>query len=192
MTDQWILLVDSDEFVELPFSRINSIVQALELARGNVLQAPMLQHLTRDGSLDTPDVIDDPFHTLPVCSVSLYEHMGAKATINKFPLFYCTSGTTLSDGGNHRPPLGARRTGRSFLGVTHHFKFRSTVLRRLNKRIDSSHSHRHESVQYLDYLERHGYRLPLDESFEYSREELFRRGLLRGFSLKHYLQRFTK
>lgn len=36
-----------------------------------------------------------------------------------------------------------------------------------------------ESVRYLDYLTSHGLRLPLDDTFLYSRDELFRRKLLR-------------
>src|SRR5262249_20503147 len=98
---QWILLVDSDEFVELPYRRLSTTIRMLELAEANVLFAPLLQHLTPDGSLDNPEVIKDPFATFPLCSVDLYQRMGVNASISKYPLFYCTEGTSLSDGGNH-------------------------------------------------------------------------------------------
>jgi Glycosyl transferase family 2 len=190
MTGQWLLFVDSDEFVEFPFRTIASTIRMLELARGNMLFAPMLQHMTPDGSLNTPEVIDDPFRTLPLCSVSLYEKMGTNASINKFPLFYCTNGTALVEGGNHSPPLGAPTATRSLLGVTHHFKFRThkLLLRRLDKRIHSSNTFRHESEQYLRYLKMHEYRLPLEDSFYYSRDELFRRDLLRRFTFRSALR----
>lgn len=181
--NQWVLLVDSDEFVEFPYRRIPQTIRALELARSNILFAPMLQRLTADGSLDTPDIIDDPFRTFPLCSVKLYRNMGSKASIRKFPLFYCIDGTALSDGGNHNPPLGHPSTLSSLRGVTHHFKFRRSVRNRLDSRIQSAHSWRHESVEFSDYLDGHGNRLPLDDAFPYSRHELFRRGLLQRFTV---------
>lgn len=104
--DQWVLLVDSDEFVEFPYRRIATTIRALEFLRANILFAPMLQHLTVDGSLQSPEIVDDPFSVFPLCSVDLYKRMGSKASIRKFPLFYCVSGTTLSDAGNHNLPSG--------------------------------------------------------------------------------------
>src|ERR1035437_5963634 len=187
MTGQWLLVVDSDEFVQFPFRHIPRTIRMLDLVRGNALHAPMLQHMKLDGSLNTPEVIDNPFRVLPLCSVSLYEKMGCKASINKYPLFYCTNGTALSIG-NHRPPLGAPERKVPFLGVTHHFKFRSSSLQRLDRRIHSSHAWRHESVQFRNYLESHDYRLPLDGSFIYSRTELFRRGLLPRCTLQQGLR----
>ena len=186
--DQWVLLVDSDEFVEFPYRHIPMTIRALDLARSNILFAPMLQHLTPDGSLDTPETIQDPFRTFPLCSVELYRKMGSKASIRKFPLLYCVNGTALSDGGNHNPPLGHPAALSSLLGVTHHFKFRGSVRDRLNSRVQSSHSWRHESVQFSEYLDRNGNRLPLDDAFPYSRTELFRRGLLRQFALGNALR----
>jgi hypothetical protein len=188
MTGQWLLVVDSDEFVEFPFRQIPRTIRLLELARANAIYAPMLQHMKLDGSLNTPEVIDNPFRVLPLCSVSLYEKMGTKASISKCPLFYCTNGTALSDGGNHSPPLGAPPATCSILGVTHHFKFRNSILQRLDRRIHSSHPWRHESAQFHNYLESHDYRLPLDGSFIYSRAELFRRGLLRRVTLRSGLR----
>jgi glycosyltransferase involved in cell wall biosynthesis len=178
-TGQWIVLVDSDEFVEFPYEDIPATIQKLDLAHANVMAAPMLQRLTADGSLDTPPVIDDPFQVFPLCSVELYRRMGVKADVFKFPLFFCRSGTELAQEGNHFPPLGSEPCGTALLGVTHHFKFRRTVSQRLDKRINSAHLWRHESVQFREYLHSHSNRLPLEGAFEYSREELFRRRLLK-------------
>jgi hypothetical protein len=188
MTGQWLLVVDSDEFVEFPYRRISSTILMLELTQGNVLLAPMLQHMTPDGSLDTPDVVDDPFRTFPLCSVALYEKMGSAAWINKCPLFYCTNGTALADGGNHQTPVGISPKPRSLLGVTHHFKFRRSVCDRLDRRIHSNYEVRYESEQYFHYLKTHNNRLPLEDSFVYSRDELFRRGLLQRLSFRSALR----
>jgi glycosyltransferase involved in cell wall biosynthesis len=181
---QWVLLVDSDEFVEFPYRDIPETVRMLNLAGANVLAAPMLQRLTVDGSLETPPVIDDPFEMFPLCSVQLYRQMGVKADIFKFPLFFCTSGTQLAEEGNHHPPIGGEPRGTTLRAVTHHFKCRRTVRERLDKRIQSAHLWRHESVQFREYLDRHSSRLPLENAFVYSREELFRRRLLRLLSTR--------
>jgi glycosyltransferase involved in cell wall biosynthesis len=178
-TGQWIVLVDSDEFVEFPYQDIPATIRKLDYAHANLMAAPMLQRLTADGSLETPPIIDNPFQMFPLCSVDLYRRMGCKADIFKFPLFFCATGTQLEHEGNHSPPLGCEPRGTTLLGVTHHFKFRRTVSQRLDKRINSAYLWRHESVQFREYLESHSNRLPLEGAFVYSREELFRRRLLR-------------
>ena len=178
-TGQWIVLVDSDEFVELPYKDFKETVCKLESAHANLMAAPLLQRLTEDGSLETPPVIENPFEKFPLCSQDLYRRMGVKGDIFKFPLFYCANGTRLAEGGNHHPPLGPGPRASSVLGVTHHFKFRRVVSDRLQNRIESDHPWRHESVQFRNYLESHANHLPLEGTFRYSREELVRRRLLR-------------
>lgn len=189
--NQWLLIADSDEFVELPYQTIASTIRTLELFRGNVLYAPMLQRMTADGSLDSADVISDPFRMFPLCSESLYAKIGNNGSVKKFPLFYCAENTTLVEEGNHNPPSGVPPASRTMLGVTHHFKFRKPLLARLKKRINSSHSWRHESKIILNYLESHDHRLPIEDSFLYSRRELIRRGLLRRFDLRTAIQRVS-
>src|SRR5262249_33965918 len=83
MRGQWVVVADSDEFVEFPYASIEATVRMLRLIRRNALFAPMLQHLTPDGSLDTPEVVADPFRTFPLCSVDLYQVMGVAAAITK-------------------------------------------------------------------------------------------------------------
>lgn len=179
---EWLILVDSDEFVEFPYRRVPTTIRLLQLAEANALFAPMVQHLTADGSLNTPEIIEDPFRTFPLCSFDLYQKMGVRASIRKYPLFYCTGKTLLANGGNHNPPIGDPTSLSGLQGVTHHFKFRRNVLQRLDDRINSSHPWRHESVRYQEYLETHSYRLPIDDSFPCSRRALFQRRLLRRFS----------
>jgi hypothetical protein len=183
MSDQWLVLADSDEFVEFPYRRVPMMVRMLEIAQANTLYAPMLQHMTPDGSLGSPEIVDDPFSTFPLCSVDLYQRMGTTASINKYPLFYCARGLTLGDGGNHNPPAGDDAVLSTLRAVTHHFKFRRTALQRLDNRIQSGHTWRHESAQFRQYLDVNDVRLPRDGAFPYSRQALFQRGLLRRYSL---------
>jgi hypothetical protein len=187
---QWLLLVDSDEFVEFPYQTVRATVRVLRLIRRNALYAPMVQHLTLDGSLETPALVEDPFRTFPLCSVDLYQRMRAKASISKYPFFFCTDHTAIKDGGNHLCPDGNLYS--SLQGVTHHFKFRSPVFRRLDDRINSAHPFRHESVQFQQYLESNANRLPTEGAFAYSRRELFRRGLLRRFTFMTVLRRLFR
>jgi hypothetical protein len=187
ITEQWLVLVDSDEFVEFPYRNIPKTIQKLSFERATVMAAPMLQRIKADGGLETPPLIDDPFEVMPLCSEDLYQRMRVDACILKYPLFFCGSGTQLKEEGNHHPPRGAELRTSAMRGVTHHFKFRRTVSHRLDSRINSAYLHRHESVQFRDYLDSHSNRLPVEGSFPYSRKELFRRGLLRKLSLRNHL-----
>jgi hypothetical protein len=174
---EWILLVDSDEFVEFPYNNLPTTVRKLEDFGANALSAPMIQRFKPDGSLETPEIIDDPFDYFPLCSTSLYRKMGVNASNKKYPLFFCMNQTN-AHGGNHFPPNGTSTLISESQGVTHHFKWRTQVIDRLRKRSDSTHPFRLESAAILEYLENRGYRLPTTDSFYYSRPELFRRGLL--------------
>jgi len=192
MRGQWLVVADSDEFVEFPYRKVSMTIRMLKLAEKDVLYAPLLQHLTPDGSLETPTVVRDPFRTFPLCSIDLYQRMGVQASIKKYPLFYCTDRTMLEEGGNHICPNG--NLALTLRGVTHHFKFRRSVCQRLDDRIHSSHPWRHESVQFQTFLASNAGRLPTEGTFAYSRAELFRQGLLQRFTFMsglRYLRRMT-
>ena len=139
----------------------------------------MLQRIRADGSLDSPDVVPDPFREFPLCSWNLYALMSVKAPVSKFPLFYCRSGTEMTESGNHYPPVGCVATPEILQGVSHHFKWRSVVLDRLRQRAESPTRTVDHSGGFLDYLEHHGRRLPVQDAFPGTRDELVRRRLLR-------------
>jgi len=177
---QWVLWVDSDEFVEFPYRRLTTTIRVLEFFKANALSASMVQRLTEDGGLKTPGTIPHPFRHFPLCSVDLYRRMGVEeAATSKYPLFYCQDSTKIIDGGNHNPPNGLSTVLSPLQGVTHHFKWRGPALRKIASRAQSPVSWRHESASYLAYLESHDFKVPTEDSFSYSRAELFRRGLLK-------------
>lgn len=186
--NQWVIVADSDEFVEFPYRNIPETIRKLEFARANVMSAPLLQRLKADGTFESPAIIDDPFAMFPLCSEDLYRRMGSDACLRKFPLFFCTKNTRLFEEGNHSPPEGAEVRTSAMLGVTHHFKFRQTLIKRLDDWINSEHAFRHESVRLQEYVDKHSMRLPLEGTFVYSREELFRRGLLKTLSFRNKLK----
>jgi hypothetical protein len=190
MAGEWIVLVDSDEFLELPYANLFETVRAMERLRVDVLQTPFVQRLTVDGSLSAPSVIEDPFAVFPLCSITLFEEMGVPASMTKHPLFFATGATRLHDAGNHGSPHGSRCRMAPMLGVTHHFKWRRTVAQRLHDRANSAHPWRHESAAFASYLAQHSNRVPTDGAFRYSREELHRRGLLGVRSKKKFAARW--
>ena len=178
---QWVLVVDTDEFLELPCASLAETIAGLERFRATCLAAPLLQRLRIDGSLASPAQLTDPFREFPLCSVDLYRAMGSTAALAKYPLLRCEE-TTVLRGGNHIVPNGPTSATAPFRGVSHHFKWRRWAPRRMHELIDTRHPFWEESAAYVTYLERTGFRLPLDDAFPYSREELFRRGLLRKMS----------
>ncbi len=175
---EWILLVDSDEFVEFPYNSLSTTIRKLEDVGENTLSAPMIERLKPGGSFETPEIIHDPFDYFTLCSTRLYRNMGVNASNKKYPLFFCID-RTYAHGGNHYPPNGTSTSISESQGATHHFKWRKPLIPRLNKRAKSRHPFRFDSITILEYLENHGNRLPIIDSFDYSRTGLFRRGLLK-------------
>ncbi len=188
---EWIMLVDSDEFLELPYERLSTAIRVFELMGMNALWAPLLQRFKPDGSIESPEIVADPFVEFPMCSVGLCEEMGVKAFISKYPLFYCNEKTQV-DGGNHGMPHGLFTSASGARGVTHHFKWRKSLLKRLQSRINSSHMWRQESSAYKACLEERGYSVPTKEMFPYSRQAMFERGLLIRPTLTRVLKGFIK
>jgi len=175
---QWVVVADSDEFVEFPLRRPSFTIRWLEWRGATALAAPMVQRLREDGSLWGAATIRDPFSAFPLCMTDLYKRLGAPAAaIRKYPLLF-VDGRTRLDGGNHLPPNVGGRVLDWTRGVTHHFKWRSYVVDRLRRRASSQHTWRHESAAYLEYLRTHHWRLPTDGAFTGSRGELIKRGLI--------------
>ncbi|MFC1884279.1 glycosyltransferase family 2 protein [Thermodesulfobacteriota bacterium] len=182
---EWIVSMDSDEFLELPYDSLAETIDRLESVGADALLAPMLQRVRLDGTLVSGETIEDPFSQFPFCIEALYSQMGVHAETKKYPLFFCSEDTFLN-AGNHSKPRRKRTVLSDARGVTHHFKWRQPVLKRLKMRIESKHNYRAESVGYLEYLKNNNFHLPLEGAFTYSRAELFQRGLLKrvGFRCK--------
>ena len=184
----WVVLVDSDEFLELPYRSLAATVKVMQWLKADSLQAPMLQRFAWDGV--HVEGGDRPFDTYPWCSVDLYTKLGQpQAVIDKYPIFQLKRRTWLKSGGNHYPPNGMGSRLAPMLGVTHHFKWRPAVQNRLSERAGSTHAYRGESQQYIKFLGESGWRLPTDGTFKYSRRGLFTRGLLTRPSLSDFLHR---
>ena len=186
----WIVLVDSDEFLELPYRSLAATIKVMRWLRADSLRAPMLQRFAWDGI--GVDGGSRPFDAYPWCSVDLYAKLGQpQAVIDKYPIFELQRRTWLKSGGNHYPPNGYGSRLAPMLGVTHHFKWRPAVQNRLSERAGSTHPYRGESQQYIKFLGESGWRLPTEGTFRYSRRALFGRGLLTRPTLSDVLHRRT-
>jgi Glycosyl transferase family 2 len=187
---RWIFVVDDDEFVELPRHSLPDTLRRLERFGATAMAAPMLQRMRADGSLESPDVVPDPFREFPLCSLDLHRLMGTRAVTDKYPLMLCGDSTTIT-GGSHSPGNGPRSAGSPLRGVTHHFKWRHEILGRLRTFVESKpvYHYWHESETYLSYLQNHNFRLPLNGAFPYSRRALLARGLLDPGTFRSALRR---
>jgi hypothetical protein len=179
----WIVVVDSDELLELSDSSLNETIANMVRRGTTNLYAPLLQRIMESGSLESGAEVVNPFTEFPLCSERLYHLLGAgkwAAFLDKYPLLRCGKDTQVQEG-NHHPANGWAAVDPYLRGVTHHFKWRRGVRQRLekailNKRVSAST----ETEPYLRYLTAHDNILPTETSFPYSRRELFRRGLLRA------------
>ena len=172
------MLVDSDEFLELPDRSLSATVNVMRWLRADTLQAPMLQRFAWDGV--TVEGGAKPFEAYPWCSVDLDARPGQPQTvIDRYPIFGLQQRTWLKSGSNHYPPNGLGSRLAPMRGVTHYFKWRPAVQNRQSERADSTHAYRGESQQYIKFLGESGWRLPTDGTFKNSSHALFHRGLLR-------------
>ncbi|MGF1655658.1 MAG: glycosyltransferase family 2 protein [Verrucomicrobiales bacterium] len=180
-SSEWVLTVDSDEFLELPFKDLQSTIHQLEKWNKSFLAAPLLQRVPRDGDLSLSPVgkVSDPFEQFPLAVPDLCEQMGAKPKLSKFPLFFNGPGAKIQPG-FHGPPVTNTVDDREFLGVSHHFKWRRNLLERMNRpAIDHFYWSKQEYNIYERYLTKHQWILPASTAFVCSRDELWKRNFLK-------------
>ena len=185
----WVMLVDSDEFVELPYDTVGETVSVMQWLKVRALAAPMLQRTTLSGAVELPEVIDDASTAFPLCVPDLYARLGSDADERKYPLFRYDADAKVHVG-NHMPPMPLHRVAPPLKGVTHHYKWRPSVHARMAERIAINHPWKHQSEAYMAYLARHEWRLPVESGFQYSRAALFQRDLLRKPTTRSTIQYF--
>ena len=170
---EWLLFVDADEFLELPYGSIEKTIKALDGVGVDELPAFLLQRASADGSL--PEISDcAPLDALFPCYDSrLAERMNVTYPIwkNKYPLVRVGPQFTLSRG-RHHPSTGRPSAHIPIRGVLHHFKWRDRLLRSVSRFRGEGTSQRQQDA-YRIWLEEHDFRLPTIGLKPYSREALF-------------------
>lgn len=177
---EWVVVVDSDEFLELPEKNLPETCALLEAWELQNLSAPLLQRIRPGGLLESPPAIENPAELFSLAAPRLCQHMGARPDLRKFPLFFVRDSSQIH-GGNHLPPTPGDPPHPPVRGVSHHYKWRQPLLERLRSPSGQYwFCAQHEYPRYQAHLAAHGHRLPLQDAFPCSREELFQRGLLRN------------
>jgi len=165
---EWVVLLDSDEFLEVPYASLRRTVAVMRWLRADMLAAPLLQRHAANGRVEALAGAD-PFEAFPCGSVDLYARLGQpQAATSKYPLFLVGPGTALREGGNHHPPNGA--TGRSG-AARRHASFQVAAHRAVAPELASRQCPpvSHESAGYRAFLEDHGWTLPVEGAFVVSR-----------------------
>lgn len=180
LTGQWVVLVDGDELLELPYSSLGEVAERMRILGINDLPAFLVQRLSADGSLCEVGPDSDLTDQFPMMNFNLCEDLFVANPTwkDKFPFFYVTP-HCVSRRGNHVPPNGLSPSNAPIRAVLHHFKWTAKFRDKLdNWKPGSGRGNDNEFAAYKQWFAKNDYRLPTEASVEYSRDELFRQGLL--------------
>src|SRR5206468_11473561 len=97
---------------------------------------------------------------------------------SKYPLFFVHPDTVVRRG-CHLAPDDTGISGFGLRAVTHHYKWRASLLSVLEARARNNQANGQTMRVVADWLAANGNRLPVEGAFEVSREALLWRGLLR-------------
>jgi len=175
---EWIVLVDADEFLELPCATIAETVRYLDFLGAEDLPAVLLQRVAEGGQLVPLGDATDLNGLFPYFDYGLCERMGIANSIwkGKYPLAR-VGPKFRTTRGNHLPHLERAAALAPIRGVLHHFKWRDRLPSAIGqKRGEDSNSS--EMKAYGSWLESHGGRVPVEGLEVYSRAALFERGYL--------------
>ncbi len=177
-TGEWVLFVDADEFLELPYPSLTLTIDGLASMRVGELPARLMQRAHPRGilaSLEGFGSIDEAF---PQYDYRLAERMNVRFPIwkNKYPLIQIGPAFRLARG-FHMPAGGRPVAQVPIRAVLHHFKWRDRLLRAVERRRGEG-SNQTEQDAYRAWLEAHEFRLPTEGLKKYSRAALFEDGYL--------------
>lgn len=173
--ERWVLIVDSDEWVELPCLSLAQTVEAmvgtwLNRIGGTALSAPFAQRIREDGLLVGHDPALGTVHEeYPMWAQRLREQFLQHWRVDKHPLFFNGEEAQFVDPGHHTAPIGSIVS--ELKGTTHHFRWRRQLLERMKRATEGPYQWRAlASKKILEYLDKHGGRLSLDGAIRYSRD----------------------
>ena len=176
---EWVLIADSDEFLELPYRDLPTTVRALNAFGLTSLPGQLVDRISPDGSLPEIRADNDPQVMFPNFTRVLYREMAIERPpwLAKFPLFF-VFGTTIVKKGHHLPPNGISPLHAPIRAAVHHFKWRAALGRSFELR-EIEGGNTAMTAVYRRWLEGHDHRLPTDGAVPYSRRALFDESLLR-------------
>ncbi len=178
LRNRWVLLVDADEFIELPGRTLDQTIAAMDGFGMDALPAYMIQRVAAGGELADLTPKDDIQRLYSHYNFNLCEQLGSPRPPwkTKFPLAKITE-AFLCARGNHWPQNGKLHAHVPFRAILSHFKWRS-ALRDALKATRGEESAQFEMDAYRNHLEQSNWVLPTSGAREFSRDALLQDGLL--------------
>ncbi len=178
---EWIVVVDADEFLELPYASLDRTIDALSRLGMEELPANLLQRAAPDGQLRSLSE-GTPVALFPCYDYRLAERMNTAFPVwkSKYPLVRIGPKFRFSQG-NHHPSNGRAAMHLPIRGVLHHFKWRDRLLRSISRKrgeIEKQQGNQEEQNSYQLWLLEHDSCVPMEGFKPYSRSELLRQGHL--------------
>ena len=161
---EWLVIVDADEFLELPYSSLGKTIEALGRMGLDELPALLLQRAAADGSLPALSGRVPLDALFPCYDYRLADRMNVTYPIwkNKYPLVRLGPQFRLSRG-HHLPSAGRPSAHIPVRGVLHHFKWRDRLLRSMS-RVRGEASNQREQDAYRCGSRSMIFRLPTDRA----------------------------
>lgn len=178
---EWILVVDADEFMELPYTSLERTIEAMIELGMQELPANLLQRAAPDGVLHT--LSEGPPEELFTCyDYRLAERMGTEFPVwkSKYTLVRVGPAFCLHQG-SHHPSNGRAAMHVPIRGVLHHFKWRDRLLRSIARQrgeVGKQQGNQEEQNAYHRWLYTNNQRLPTEGLRPCSRSALLREGHL--------------
>ena len=184
----WAMMVDLDEFIELPQDSLAQTISAMEDLGLSSLPAFMVQRMTCDGQLAGLAAEDDIQQVFANYSFNLAERIGTKypPIKTKYPLARVEAGARSSDG-FHYPLLPDVCNNRPLRATLSHFKWRDR-LKSAVKDFRGNDANSAEMATYGSYIGTSDVRLPTEGARPYGRADLIARGFLVPFNQGAYVR----
>jgi glycosyltransferase involved in cell wall biosynthesis len=174
----WLIVVDPDEFLELPYPSLKRTIAALSCLGAEELPASLLQRVSAEGRLPARSdgaTLDSLF---PCLAFRPTERMDVLSPIwkSRYPLVRVGERFSLLRG-NHLPHAGRATAHLPIRGVVHHFNWRDRLLRSIKEKRGAG-SNQDEIGAHRRWREANDCRVPSEGLQSYSRALLFDLGYL--------------
>ncbi|MGH6922435.1 MAG: glycosyltransferase, partial [Propylenella sp.] len=176
--DEWVVIVEPDEFLELPYETLEQTVAALQSLGADELPATVLQRAAPDGRLAALSGEARPSEVFPCYDFRLAERMDGPEPIRKtkYPLVRVATGLRLP-GNAHLPHTGRASAYHPIRGVLHHYHWRDRLSGAVGQgQLRIADQYEHDA--YRRWLEAHDFCVPAEGLRRYSRKALFHEGHL--------------
>jgi hypothetical protein len=176
---EWLIVVDADEFLELPYATLKETIGALDLIGLDELPCVILPRASADGSLPALAAGVSLDTLFPCYDYRLADRMGPGLPTSKSRYPLMRLGAQFAPSGRHHQPSSGRPSAHiPIRGVLHHFKWRDGLLSSRSGASRAGPERRRQEDAYRFWLEQHDFRLPTTGLKPCGRPALFAAGHL--------------